>query len=258
MEDNDQFILHNQYHSCWWLGHTRSQGISNYGADVILLEYSNFSTRQIRWLVTESGCHIKLEQLERLRSEIPRCPMITPTNDSHQIQSQNKTSQSYKFWKRHRMRDGQMDRQSETNIPPTTLLLYKKYDIEIHVIINIKKFSRWIDGLVQDCSNSIANALELLQSCTKPSKCFNSSPSHAIYMHQRTGSALVWRQAITWTNVGLLSIGLLGTNFSEIQIGILSFSCKKIHLILPAAKMVAILSRGRWVQKHTSGSSGGT
>ena len=26
----------------------------------------------------------------------------------------------------------------------------------------------YIDGLVQDCSNSIANALELLQSCTKP------------------------------------------------------------------------------------------
>ena len=26
-----------------------------------------------------------------------------------------------------------------------------------------------IDGLVKDCSNSIANALELLQSCTKPS-----------------------------------------------------------------------------------------
>ena len=29
-----------------------------------------------------------------------------------------------------------------------------------------------IDGLVQDCSNSIANALELLQSCTKPSVLF--------------------------------------------------------------------------------------
>ena len=26
-----------------------------------------------------------------------------------------------------------------------------------------------IDGLVQDCSNSIANSLELLHSCTKPS-----------------------------------------------------------------------------------------
>ena len=28
---------------------------------------------------------------------------------------------------------------------------------------------KYLDGLVQDCSNSIANALELLQSCTKPS-----------------------------------------------------------------------------------------
>ena len=29
----------------------------------------------------------------------------------------------------------------------------------------------YIDSLVQDCSNSIANALELLQSCPKPSIC---------------------------------------------------------------------------------------
>ena len=28
-------------------------------------------------------------------------------------------------------------------------------------------FKTRIDGLVQDCSNSIANALEFLQSCTK-------------------------------------------------------------------------------------------
>ena len=27
----------------------------------------------------------------------------------------------------------------------------------------------YIDGLVQDCNNSIPDALELLQSCTKPS-----------------------------------------------------------------------------------------
>ena len=32
------------------------------------------------------------------------------------------------------------------------------------------RISPYIDGLVQDCSNAIANALELLQSCTKPSK----------------------------------------------------------------------------------------
>ena len=31
------------------------------------------------------------------------------------------------------------------------------------------KNDRYIDGFVHDCSNSIANALELLQSYTKPS-----------------------------------------------------------------------------------------
>ena len=38
------------------------------------------------------------------------------------------------------------------------------------------------------------------------------------------------RQAITWTNVGILSIGPLGTNFSEMLIEIHTFSFKKIHL----------------------------
>ena len=33
----------------------------------------------------------------------------------------------------------------------------------------LKERRKHINGLVQDCSNSIANALELLQSCTKPS-----------------------------------------------------------------------------------------
>ena len=35
----------------------------------------------------------------------------------------------------------------------------------------------YIDGLAQDCSNFIANALELLQACTEPS----ISSSHVIY-----------------------------------------------------------------------------
>ena len=40
---------------------------------------------------------------------------------------------------------------------------------------------------------------------------------------------------------------LLGSNFSENRIGILSFSFKKMHLKLSSAKVAAILSRGRWV-----------
>ena len=47
-----------------------------------------------------------------------------------------------------------------------------------------------------------------------------------------------------------LSIGLLGTNCSEIGIAILLFSFKKMHLKLSSAKMVAVFSRGRGVNKN--------
>ena len=84
----------------------------------------------------------------------------------------------------------------------------------------------------------------------------NSSPPSAAYMRQWIGRVSIGsdngllpvrRKAITWTNPGLLSIGLLRINFSEILIGILSFSFKKMHLKLSSAKMTAILSGGRWV-----------
>ena len=38
------------------------------------------------------------------------------------------------------------------------------------------------------------------------------------------------RQAIIWTNAGILLIGPLGTNFSEILVGIQTFSFRKMHL----------------------------
>ena len=44
------------------------------------------------------------------------------------------------------------------------------------------------------------------------------------------------RQAIIWTNAGILLIGPLGTNFSEISIGIQIFSFKKMHLKMSSAK----------------------
>ena len=44
------------------------------------------------------------------------------------------------------------------------------------------------------------------------------------------------RQAIIWTNAGILLIGPLGTNFSEILIEILAFSFKKMHLKVSSVK----------------------
>ena len=43
-------------------------------------------------------------------------------------------------------------------------------------------------------------------------------------------------QAIIWTNAGILLIGPLGTNFSEILIGIQTFSIKKLYLKTSSAK----------------------
>ena len=44
------------------------------------------------------------------------------------------------------------------------------------------------------------------------------------------------RQAIIWTNAGILLIGHLGTNFSEILVEIQTFSLKKIRLKMSSAK----------------------
>ena len=44
------------------------------------------------------------------------------------------------------------------------------------------------------------------------------------------------RQAIIWTNAGILLIGPLGTNFSEILTRIQTFSFKKMHLKMSSAK----------------------
>ena len=50
------------------------------------------------------------------------------------------------------------------------------------------------------------------------------------------GLSPIRRQAITSTNVELLTIGSLGTNFSKIRTKIRSFSFMKMHLIRSSAK----------------------
>ena len=50
------------------------------------------------------------------------------------------------------------------------------------------------------------------------------------------GMAADRRQAIIWTNAGILLIGPMGTNFSEIVIEIHTFSSKQMHLKMSSAK----------------------
>ena len=58
------------------------------------------------------------------------------------------------------------------------------------------------------------------------------------------------RQAIIWTNAGILLIGHLGTNFSEILIEIHIFSFMKFDFKNIVWKMAAILSRRQRVNQN--------
>ena len=88
---------------------------------------------------------------------------------------------------------------------------------------------RQFDSLVQDCSNSIANALELLQSCTKPS----SSSSH-IEVCSRALGCHWWQMmarhlyiVITSSNADLLSFWPSWTNYSGTWLKIQKVSSRK-------------------------------
>ena len=67
-----------------------------------------------------------------------------------------------------------------------------------------------------------------------------------------------WHHAIIWTSVGILLIGSLGTNFSEILIGIQTFSFKEMHLKLSSAKWwpfrlsLDVLTNGLEILPHVS------
>ena len=52
------------------------------------------------------------------------------------------------------------------------------------------------------------------------------------------GLSPVGRLIIIWIHAGILLIGSLGTNFSEILIGIQTFSFKKMHMKMPFVKCV--------------------
>ena len=57
------------------------------------------------------------------------------------------------------------------------------WECEISIDFNYDwKIVHEIDGSAQDCSNSITNTLELLQSCAKPSKCAPAAQIHVFGM----------------------------------------------------------------------------
>ena len=66
------------------------------------------------------------------------------------------------------------------------------------------------------------------------------------------------RQAIIWTNAGILLIGPMGTNFSEISVGIQSFSFKKMHFKMSSVKWCPFCPSLNALNNHISEYTFGT
>ena len=80
-----------------------------------------------------------------------------------------------------------------------------------------------LDSLVQDCSNSIANALELLQSCTKPSSIYSPTVCPALpRLHQG------WTQTEV-DSVNVYIILLYGQTFQSWQVSVSVGVAKEVH-----------------------------
>ena len=47
-----------QKHGCWWRGDTKAKSISTHGIDLIMLEYSDFSTRKIKYAIKWQWNHL--------------------------------------------------------------------------------------------------------------------------------------------------------------------------------------------------------
>ena len=86
--------------------------------------------------------------------------------------------------------------------------------------------------LLPTVSHFILSSMCLTHLPLVPHICISGSGQHA----SDNGLSPIRHQAIIWTNAGLLSIGPLGTNFSEILIKIQNFSFTKMHVKRSSAK----------------------
>ena len=154
------------------------------------------------------------------------------------------------------------------------MLEYYSHDLFLIVVGKCIVYTCWYsDGLVRDCSDSLANVQELLRSCTTPSICrlwtilfdyrreIHWLPTDICRLLTHWGRVthicvgnldhhwfrwwhVPWSaQAIIWTNARILPSRTLASDLSEILKEILLiFLFMKMHLRMSSAKMMSISS----------------
>ena len=94
----------------------------------------------------------------------------------------------------------------------------------------------WMTHVSHDIINAIYHSFENNVSLTHWGRATYICVGKLTIIGSDNGLSPGRRQAIIWTIAGILLIGPLGTNFSEILIGIQTFSFKKMNLKMSSAK----------------------
>ena len=143
----------------------------------------------------------------------------------------------------HRGTDGRTDRrtdgQGDTSIPPFQLrwsggYKYTKWNMKIKLVNPYSDGDTIYSTLVYWQTTHLIRIWYIYII-----KHINTLGPNDVYRPRQPRTSFVQimavqRQAIIWTNAGILSIGPLATNFHEISIKIYTFSFKKMHLKLSA------------------------
>ena len=107
------------------------------------------------------------------------------------------------------------------------------WSVCLGVLSNIQLIFNVCEQRGQDTASNLPDELH-----SDPGRCKKPVPSHDTEKGTVFFSCLSpgQRRAIIWTNVGILLIGPLGINFSEILIEINTFSFNKMHLKMSSGK----------------------
>ena len=110
--------------------------------------------------------------------------------------------------------------------------------------------------MLQTADTELISLIISLDSGVNSSRCIEFSSQICVgnltLIGSDNGLSPDWRQAIIWNNDGILLIGPLGRNFSEILIQIRTFSFKKMHLKSSSAKWRPLVSASKYWRTESS------
>ena len=120
--------------------------------------------------------------------------------------------------------------------------LRRHFNMQYRWSLNRTEHNKWFYcalcfcGCIMLCFSCWVSRIDLLTYVTHWGRVTHICVGNLTNIASDNGLSPERRQAIIWTNAGMMLIGPLGTNFSEILIEIQTFSLKKMRLKVSSAK----------------------